>query len=128
MRIIEIIGSRRRNTSKDKTATYQAFLRIYEDGDEIVSGGCPQGGDAFAEWIAKVEEVPIKIHYARWKKHGKAAGFLRNKDIATDANILIACVALDRKGGTEDTITKFLKDCGGLTEAEAIVMGRLILV
>ena len=107
MKTIGIVGSRRRNTSQDKTTVYQKFLEVYVDGDTIVSGGCPQGGDAFAEWIAKADQVPITIHYAQWKKHGKAAGFIRNGDIAKDAEVLIACVAVDRTGGTEDTIKKF---------------------
>ena len=107
MKIIGIVGSRRRNLQSDLEACHKAFLEVYEDGDQIVSGGCPQGGDAFAEWIAKKEQIPITIHYARWKKYGKAAGFIRNGAIAEDADILIACVTSDRTGGTEDTILKF---------------------
>ena len=84
-------------------------MEIYEDGDTIVSGGCPEGGDNFAERIAKKEQVPVKIYYARWNKLGKSAGFTRNGDIARDADVLIAVVAADRTGGTEDTIKKFLK-------------------
>ena len=107
MKTIGIIGSRRRNTMADKTKVYDAFLRIYERGDEIVSGGCPQGGDAFAELIAKQQQVPIKIYYAEWDRLGRSAGYQRNGLIARDADVLIACVAEDRTGGTEDTIKKF---------------------
>ena len=107
MKTIGIIGSRRRNSLTDFYATQDKFLEIYEDGDHIVSGGCPQGGDAFAEKIADTLQAPIKIYYARWKQHGRAAGFIRNGDIARDADVLIACVAPDRTGGTEDTIKKF---------------------
>ena len=39
----------------------------------------------------------------------RGAGFVRNGDIAKDSDVLIACVAPDRTGGTEDTIKKFLK-------------------
>lgn len=107
MKWIGIVGSRRRNTIEDLRKVEEIFLRIYEDGDMIVSGGCPQGADAFAERIAKRHQVPIMIHYAKWNKLGKAAGFIRNADIADDADVLIACVAEDRTGGTEDTIEKF---------------------
>lgn len=96
----------------------KAFINIYKEGDSIVSGGCPQGADSFAEWIAKKHQVPIMIHYARWKVLGKAAGFARNGDIARDADVLIACVASDRTGGTEDTIKKY----------KALGKDRLILV
>lgn len=127
MRYIGIVGSRRRNSSADKTLVYQKFRELYTSSDRVVSGGCPQGADNFAEWIAKVEQVPILIYYAQWDKHGRSAGFVRNGDIAKDANILIACVAPDRTGGTEDTVVKFLKDCH-MTEEQAIAAGRLFLV
>ena len=104
---IGIVGSRRRNSQVDFTLTEAAFLSIYREGDEIVSGGCPQGGDRFAETIAKKHQVPIKIHYAKWNLLRKSAGFARNGDIAGEADILIAVVAEDRSGGTEDTIKKF---------------------
>jgi len=108
MRIIGIVGSRRRNTPVDYLAVEREFKKVYEEGDEIVSGGCPTGGDRFAERIAKLYQVPIKIYYAKWKLLGRSAGYVRNGDIAKDSDILIACVAVDRTGGTEDTIKKFM--------------------
>jgi hypothetical protein len=107
MKIIGIIGTRRRDSNADYLKVKEAFLKVYEDGDEIVSGGCPKGGDRFAELIAKTLQVPIKIYYAQWNKFGKSAGFKRNTEIAIEADVLIACVAEDRTGGTEDTIVKF---------------------
>ena len=104
---IGIVGSRSRNSYLDYQLVEKTFLGIYREGDRIVSGGCPQGGDRFAEVLAKKYQVPITIHYAQWQKYGKAAGFQRNGDIARDSDILIACVANDRTGGTEDTIKKF---------------------
>lgn len=108
MKTIGIVGSRRRNSALDLLRVSNIFRAIYRQGDRIVSGGCPKGGDRFAELLAKDFGVPIKIHRADWKI-GKYAGFLRNTLIAKDADILIACVANDRKGGTEDTIKKFKK-------------------
>jgi len=107
MKTIGIIGTRRRDAMSDYRKTADKFKEIYEDGDHIVSGGCTRGGDRFAEQIAKSFQVPIMIHYAQWKKLGKAAGFIRNKDIAKDSDVLIACVSPDRTGGTEHTIVKF---------------------
>jgi len=106
---IGIIGSRRRDSEEDFIKVEKAFSSIYEPGDIIVSGGCPEGGDRFAEIIAKENGIPIMIFPANWKQYGKSAGFIRNGDIARKSDVLIACVASDRKGGTEDTITKFLK-------------------
>lgn len=108
MKIIGIVGSRRRNESKDFDAVQNALFEIYKPGDRIVSGGCSQGGDHFAEIIAGRHRWPIDIHYAEWHKYGRSAGFKRNSYIARDADVLIACVAADRTGGTEDTIRKYL--------------------
>lgn len=105
---IGIIGSRRRNSHADYMVVLSKFNGIYQRGDWIVSGGCPEGGDAFAEEIAKANGIPIIIFPADWELHGKAAGFIRNQDIADWSNQLIACVHSDRTGGTEDTIKKFL--------------------
>jgi len=108
MKKIGIVGTRRRNSGIDQKATREKFFEIYQDGDWIVSGGCPQGGDRFAEKIAKDYGIPIIIFYPNWKKYGRGAGIVRNLDIAINSDVLIACVAEDRKGGTEDTIKKFL--------------------
>jgi hypothetical protein len=109
MKTIGIIGSRRRDSQKDFEQCENKFLEIYEEGDEIVSGGCSRGGDRFAEILAKKHQVPIKIDYAQWDKLGKGAGFARNTDIAKDSDVLIAVVASDRTGGAEDTIKKAIK-------------------
>ncbi len=119
---IGIIGTRRRNNRSDYIEVLEVFKQVYEYGDWLVSGGCPKGGDAFAEKIAKDFGIPIVIFNARWNheynheakcfdrvKTKKYAGFDRNKDIAGHSDILIACVAEDRTGGTEDTIKKFEK-------------------
>lgn len=106
MKTIGIIGSRRRNSKEDYDQLEKAFVQIYKDGDQLVSGGCPSGGDKFCEILAKKYQVPIKIYYAQWNKLGKIAGFTRNTNIAEDCDVLIALVAPDRLGGAEDTIKK----------------------
>lgn len=119
MKYIGIVGSRRRHTLDDYNLVREAFYSVYEKGDVIVSGGCKRGADAFAEILAKEtgtdpiiyfpdeaeiarleETLPRKIAYA-------IEAYARNTLIALKSNVLIACVAGDRKGGTEDTIKKF---------------------
>jgi len=108
---VGIIGSRRRNEHSDEILIEKELLKLIEKNKdiEIVSGGCKTGGDKFAENLAKKYNLKITLYLADWKKYGKAAGFIRNDDIAKNSDILIACVADDRKGGTEDTIRKFEK-------------------
>lgn len=127
---IGIVGSRRRDTWEDFEDCVTQFDLLYREGDLIISGGCPKGGDRFAELIALmrtpcfgeyelwelsrqdrrelIEEynAPIRIFDADWNKLGRGAGFVRNTDIARESDILIAVVAPDRTGGTEDTVKK----------------------
>jgi len=108
-KIIGIVGSRKRNSDTDLALVTEAFSEIYRPGDVICSGGCPLGGDRFAEVIAKRFGITIIIHHPNWKKFGNQAGYIRNTKIAKDSTTLIACVSEDRQGGTEDTIRKFEK-------------------
>lgn len=106
---IGIVGSRRRNTANDMVYMLVEFDKLFEVGDRIVSGGCPTGGDSFAESLAKTRGLTITIHYPDWNGLKKAAGFARNSKIAEDCDVLIAVVAKDRTGGTEDTVKKVKK-------------------
>jgi thiamine pyrophosphate-dependent acetolactate synthase large subunit-like protein len=112
---IGIVGSRRRNTEKDKQIVKNAVMHFSTKECELVlvSGGCPKGADRFAEELAKELNLPIKIHYpdkskleedTRWAY--TKIYFERNTLIAQDCDILLALPAPDRKGGTEDTIKK----------------------
>jgi len=109
MKRIGIIGSRKRNSGNDYQKIKNTFMRVANADDIIVSGGCQEGGDHFAEIIAAQFSIPTEIFRPEWKKYGRSAGFIRNTDIAKTSDILIACVAVNRKGGTEDTIKKFKK-------------------
>ena len=74
---------------------------------EIVSGGA-KGADSISEKFAAVCGIPTKIFPANWDKHGKAAGFIRNKDIVDYCDMVIAF--WDRKSkGTKHTIDLALK-------------------
>ncbi len=110
MKKIGIIGTRRRDNAQAYTQVEKAFLNIYKEGDWIVSGGCPKGGDRFAEVIAKKFGIPILIFHPNWDKYKKGAGFIRNVDIAKESDRLIACVSTDRTGGTEHTIKKYMDE------------------
>lgn len=120
---IGIIGTRRRDSNEDLQMLLDRLIPILEHFDEeetkvvFVSGGCPQGGDRFAEIIAKQFDIPIIIYYPDKSKLPQyperrdiaKINFERNTLIARDSNVLIAIVAGDRTGGTEDTIKKFKK-------------------
>jgi len=119
-KIIGIIGTRKRDTSVAARAIINKFEEIYEEGDWICSGGCNKGGDRFAEQIAKSRGIPVIIFYPNYKRYGSpGALFVRNGVVAETSNVVIACVmnpedGIDKvlartKGGTEDTLRKFVK-------------------
>lgn len=117
MKKIGIIGTRKRNIRTDYQIVYDAFFEIYEDGDWIVSGHCPKGGDAFAEKIAFDYGIPILLFPP--KKRIREEFFARNTLIAQNSDFIIACLVrpsepiddiLSRQsGGSEDTLKKFVK-------------------
>ncbi len=104
---IGVVGSRRRNKQSDFCQVYDTLMELYEPGDWLVSGGCPKGADSFAEQIAKDYGWAILTFWPNWNKRGDQ--FRRNGDIARHSDILVAQVAPDRTGGTEDTIQKYEK-------------------
>jgi hypothetical protein len=120
MKRIGIIGTRKRNIRTDYQLVCATFFEVYQEGDWIVSGHCPKGGDAFAEKIAFDYGIPIILFPP--KKHTRQEYFARNTLIAEHSDILIACLVnpseplegiLSRSsGGSEDTIRKFIKKQG----------------
>ena len=125
---IGVVGSRRRDSQNDYLSLLGEIIhRIGIYGIEnitLVSGGCKQGADRFAELIHRRLKFPLHmiIHYPdicnetyltmKTKNYRVAyaiIAYARNTLIARDSDELIALVASDRKGGTEDTIRKFMK-------------------
>lgn len=80
---VAVIGSR---TFNDREKLYQV-LDLF-DIDCIISGGA-RGADTLAEQYANETNIKTKIYPADWANKGKAAGFIRNKDIIVDADLVI---------------------------------------
>ncbi len=69
--------------------------------DEVVSGGA-EGVDRLGERFAKEMDIPIRYFYPDWKTHGKAAGPIRNGQMAAYADALVAVTT--GSAGTADMI------------------------
>ena len=110
MKVIGIVGSRTRNSPRDKMLVEEQFDTIYEDGDWLCSGDCRQGADAFALQIARKRGIPI-LSFPPGVKGGNERFFIRNDLIAYHSDVLIACVVqpfdIEARGGTNFTCRAF---------------------
>jgi hypothetical protein len=105
-----IVGSRRRHSIIDWQIIEHRILKLKPT--MLISGGCPLGADRFAEDFARKLGIPITIFYPKLSQGGgrekvREAMYARNDRIADESDHLIALVASDRKGGTENTIKYF---------------------
>ena len=74
---------------------------------EIISGGA-NGADRFGEFYAGDSGVPLKVFPAEWDKYGKAAGPIRNAQMAQYADAVI----LFPGGRGTDSMRKLAKEYG----------------
>ncbi|MBU8921738.1 MAG: DUF2493 domain-containing protein [Bacteroidales bacterium] len=83
---IAVVGSR--NYKKRRIVEF-TLSRLFAEGDELISGGAA-GVDTWAADWADEHGYESTIFKAEWDLYGKAAGMLRNTDIVTSCDILIA--------------------------------------
>jgi hypothetical protein len=55
----------------------------------IVSGGA-KGADSMGVRYAQAHCIPYSVYPANWSKHGKKAGYMRNRQIVENCDIVIA--------------------------------------
>lgn len=58
------------------------------DITEILCGDC-RGADKLGEKFAKQFKIPVKHFPADWDKYGKKAGYIRNAEMAKQADVCI---------------------------------------
>ena len=92
-RRILVTGSR---TWDDEAAVRAALAPHYAPGAVLVSGACPEGADAIAERIWAGWGGTVERHPADWAKHGRAAGAIRNGQMARLPGITECLAFADR--------------------------------
>ncbi len=97
MKII-IAGGRDFNEYELLKSSCDLLFRSYEDV-EIVSGTA-RGADSLGERYANEIGYPIKRFSADWDKFKKAAGYIRNEQMAEYADCLVAFYDGRSKGTT----------------------------
>ena len=74
---------------RDYKMTFEDWQKLDEiDITEVVSGGA-SGADAEGERYAKNKAIPVSRFPADWKAHGKAAGPIRNRQMAKYADAVV---------------------------------------
>lgn len=84
--VLIIAGSRTLNVSNFQIKRYLEKHNIKPT--TIISGGA-RGIDSCAEDFAQASGYWFKLYRADWEKHGKAAGYIRNKEMATAGEALL---------------------------------------
>lgn len=87
MRLI-VAGSRTFN-DYERAATAIALMIMNEPDSTIISGGA-RGADAIGERYAKEIGLSLVRYPADWNKYGRSAGYIRNEEMARNADALIA--------------------------------------
>jgi hypothetical protein len=83
MRVI-VAGSR---SFKD----YELLCKTLDEMEitSIISGGA-RGADRLGERYAKERGIPLEQYPAQWDRYGNQAGFIRNVEMAENADTLVA--------------------------------------
>lgn len=81
---IAVVGSRDFANSELLELTLNKYVF-----DKLVSGGA-KGADTLAEQYAKDKKIETEIYLPDYKKYGKKATIIRNKDIVKNADFIIA--------------------------------------
>ena len=84
-----IIAGSRDFTDYEKAKAHLDHLFSKRKPYRVVSGGA-RGADSLGERYAMDNNIPLKLYPADWGLHGKAAGHIRNREMAMNAEALVA--------------------------------------
>lgn len=65
-------------------------LRNRKNDEILIVSGKARGADALGERYAKERGYAVSEHPADWDNYGKSAGYIRNKEMAEEADALMA--------------------------------------
>lgn len=85
---MKVIVAGSRNIRLRSELVKEIFELCFKEVEEIVSGTC-SGPDLAGERFGEDYGIPIKRFPPDWNKHGKAAGPIRNREMADYADALL---------------------------------------
>lgn len=84
-----IAGGREFNDYQYLKDSMDYFLQNIGDDISVVCG-MARGADTLGEQYAKEKGYEVRYFPADWDKYGKAAGYIRNEEMAENADALVA--------------------------------------
>ena len=89
-------------------------LEKCKDTEVIIVSGCCRGADVLGERYAGKHGIPVQRFPAEWAKHGKAAGPIRNKNMAAYASegIGVLVAFWDGKSRGTASMIRLAEKCG----------------
>ncbi|WP_079045252.1 MULTISPECIES: DUF2493 domain-containing protein [unclassified Streptomyces] len=100
---------------KDWEAVWKELHSLYEEHREllVIHGGCPTGADHYAEEWVRNWYYPLKVGQrvfsADWTLHGRAAGPIRNREMAQAGADLCLAFPLGKSYGTWNCVNECKK-------------------
>lgn len=110
MRIL-VCGSR----TWEDSDTIERVLLAFSDALPIIIHGAARGADHLADWVAADHgwtRIPFPVTDADWRKHGKAAGAIRNRQMLEEGqpDLVIAFRVRGESRGTDNMIAQARKE------------------
>lgn len=88
LRVI-IAGGRDFDNYELLSSEMDKYLSSTKEDISIICGQA-RGADTLGERYAKTHKYPVLYYPANWKRYGKAAGYIRNTEMAMNADALVA--------------------------------------
>lgn len=107
-----ICGDRNWGKNNDERELIKEYVNSLPQDSVIIEGEC-RGADYLSRIYAEARELKVMKFPADWKKHGKAAGPIRNslmlKELTKDDLVVAFHNDIETSRGTKDTMTKAKK-------------------
>lgn len=86
----------------------EMYRTLTSDLHNFVIHGDATGADWMACQIANEMKIPCMVYEAHWKRHGRAAGPIRNREMLNEKPDLVLAFHnnIERSRGTKDCVTE----------------------
>ena len=85
-----IVGGRDFNNYELLKQTVNQFISDNSEANPYIVCGRARGADTLGEKFAREYSYKIRYYLADWSTYGKSAGFVRNVEMAENADALVA--------------------------------------